>query len=363
MHVPPGKRALGCGRFCRYLKKAMILHRSSFHRQPYRVPRGRTAAVMAFVLALGVAACGNPPGGAIEKDDVVIVETRQVPLDIATPERDTVGRLRYRGGLALRSPDERLGGLSGLLVRPDGGAFTAISDNGYWIGANLIHDEDGNLADIAGMTITPMHAPGGQLLRRGVEHDAEALARAPEGGIFVGFERDHRLWRYEEPGGLPVPTQEPAELGEQPSSEGLEALTTLADNRLLALSEGLKTEGGVVGWVRDAAGRWSRLTWRTGEGFRPTGAATLPDGDVLVLERRFLPPAARFRRIASAEIAPGAVLEGQRIARLEGTLTVDNMEGIDALRSSDGKVLIYVVSDDNYSPLQTTLLMMFELLD
>ena len=318
---------------------------------------------MTFVLASGVAACGNPPGGAIEKDDVVIVETRPVPLDFSTPERDTIGRLRYRGGLALRSPDERLGGLSGLLVRPDGGAFTAISDNGYWIGANLIHDEDGNLVDIAGMTITPMQAQGGSLLRSASERDAEALVRAPEGGIFVGFERDHRLWRYEEPGEVPVPTQGPAELGEQPSSEGLEALAILGDNRMFALSEGLKTEGGVVGWVRDAGDRWSRLTWRTGGGFQPTGATTLPDGDVLVLERRFPPVGARFRRIAPAAIAPGAVLEGLEIARLDGTLSVDNMEGIDVLRSPDGKVLIYIVSDDNYSPLQTTLLMLFELLD
>jgi hypothetical protein len=60
---------------------------------------------------------------------------------------------------------------------------------------------------------------------------------------------------------------------------------------------------------------------------------------------------------------PGAVLEGQEIARLEGTLSVDNMEGIEALRSPDGKTLIYVVSDDNYSPIQTTLLMLFELMD
>lgn len=343
----------------------MIVRRIECDRQPHRrcALRRRTAAALGAVLALVVVACSNPPGGAIEKDDGVIIEARRVPLDFAAPERDTVGRLRYRGGLALRSADERFGGLSGLLVSPDGGAFTAVSDNGYWIGANLIYDEDGNLADIARATISPMLGPGGRFLRRGAEHDAEALARAPEGGIYVAFERAHRLWRYDEPGALPVPIDGPAELGEQPSSEGLEALTTLADKRLLALSEGLKTEGGVVGWVRDAGGRWSRLTWRVGGGFRPTGATTLPEGDVLVLERRFLPPGARFRRIAAATIAPGTVLEGQQIGRLEGTLTVDNMEGIDALRSPDGKVLIYVVSDNNYSSLQTTLLMLFELID
>jgi hypothetical protein len=332
-----------------------------------------------LVLAFAVVTCSHPPGGGIEKNDPIIVETRPVPLDFSTPERDWVGRLRYRGGLALRSTDERLGGLSGLLIHPGGGAFTAISDISYWIGASLIHDEDGNLAGIADMTITPMLAPDDRPLRSASERDAEALARAPDGaldgGIVVAFERDHRLWRYDKPGALPAPIEGPAELEEQPSGEGVEALTHLADHRLLAISEGLKTEGGVVGWVREADSGWSRFTWRTGGGFQPTGAAILPDGDVLVLERRFLPPAARVRRIAPAAIAPGATLEGEELALLEGTLSVDNMEAIDAIRSPDGspdgsrdgspggKTLIYIASDDNYSPLQTTLLMMFELLE
>lgn len=341
----------------------MTQNHSPLHHRLHRAPRGPMVTALTFVLAFGVAACSHPPGGGIEKNDPVIVETRPVPLDFSKPELDTVGSLRYRGGLALRSPDERLGGLSGLLIDSSGGAFTAISDNGYWVGAKLIHDENGNLAGIADMTITPMLAPDGHPLRSARERDAESLARAPEGGVFVAFERDHRLWRYEKPGALPAPTEGPAELGEQPSSQGLEGLALLADKRLFALSEGLETKGGVVGWVRDLGGHWSRLTWRTGGGFQPTGAAILPDGDVLVLERRFPPVGARVRRVAPAAIASGAILEGEEIALLEGTLSVDNMEGIDAIRSPDGKTLIYMVSDDNYSPLQTTLLMMFELLD
>jgi hypothetical protein len=37
---------------------------------------------------------------------------------------------------------------------------------------------------------------------------------------------------------------------------------------------------------------------------------------------------------------PGATLEGEVIARLEGSLTVDNMEGIDAREGSDGETLV-----------------------
>ena len=348
----------------------MIVRQKECDRQPHRrcALRRRTVAALRAVLvlavpALVVAACGNPPGGAIGKENGVIIEARRVPLDVAAPERDTVGRLRYRGGLAVRSADERFGGLSGLLVRPDGGGITAVSDNGYWIGANLIYDEEGNLADIADATITPMLAPDGRPLRSGSERDAEALARAPGGGVIVAFERAHRLWRYSQPGEVPEPIDGPADLGEQPSNQGVEALTTLADGRLLAISEGLKTQGGVVGWLRDGDGRWDRLTWASRGGFQPTGATILPDGDVLVLERRWLPVGARFRRIAATAIAPGAILDGTEIARLEGSLTTDNMEGIDARGAADGRTLVYVVSDDNYGGLQATLLMLFELVD
>ncbi|MCH8214638.1 MAG: esterase-like activity of phytase family protein, partial [Proteobacteria bacterium] len=71
--------------------------------------------------------------------------------------------------------------------------------------------------------------------------------------------------------------------------------------------------------------------------------------------------AVRLVRIDSATIRPGARLEGRVLAEIRPPLTVDNFEGVDARRGPGGKTLIYVVSDDNYNPLQSTLLLMFEL--
>ncbi len=105
------------------------------------------------------------------------------------------------------------------------------------------------------------------------------------------------------------------------------------------------------------------MTYATSVGFKPTGATTLPGGDVLVLERRFPPIGARIRRLAKETIVPGAMLEGEVIARLEGSLTVDNMEGIDARRGPGGETLVYILSDDNDNPLQRTYLLMFELIE
>jgi len=41
-------------------------------------------------------------------------------------------------------------------------------------------------------------------------------------------------------------------------------------------------------------------------------------------------------------------------------LTIDNFEGIAARRLSDGRVRLYVISDDNFSGRQRTLLMVFD---
>ena len=137
-----------------------------------------------------------------------------------------------------------------------------------------------------------------------------------------------------------------------------------ADGRLLAITEGLAVDGGVRGWIGEArGGGWRPLVWRTSEGFVPTDAALLPSGDILVLERRFPPIGARLRRVPAAVITAVAVLDGTEIARFEGSLTFDNMEGIDARRTSSGETLIWLVSDDNYSFLQRTLLLMFRLVD
>lgn len=341
-----------------------MVRQTEDNRPPLRdwTPWHRIAA--GAFLALALVGCSKLPGDIVGQPDGVVIVARPVPLDVADPERDTVGRLRYRGGLALSSTDPRLGGISGLLVQPDGAAFVSISDNGYWIRASLIYDENGNLADVADAAITPMLGLAGEALNSsGPERDAEALTEDPQGGLIVAFERDHRLWRYERPGGLPMPIEAPDALGAQPWHEGVEGLATLADGGLLAFSEGLRAEGGLAAWLRDDAGAWQRLSWRAGSAFQPTGATTLPDGDVLVLDRRYPPIGVRVRRIAAETIAPGAFLDGEDIARLEGSLTVDNMEGIDALRTASGGVRVYLVSDDNYSPLQTILLMMFDLVD
>jgi hypothetical protein len=295
--------------------------------------------------------------------DAIAVQAKPVLLHSFDPSITRVGRLEYRGGLQLSSIDTRFGGLSGLLVSANGRYLTAISDRGYWIEAGLVYDRSGVLAGIGEASIDELRAPNGKSVARRPAGDAEGLALAASGrGVVVSFEMQPKLLLYPAGGGPPVRLKTPPGLEQAPRNEGIEALTRLADGRLLALTEGLRARDGMIGWLGGGL-RWSTVTWRTGAGFQPTGATTLPDGDVLVLERRILPPGARVRLVRSADIAEGAALDGKEIARFEGALTFDNLEGIDARRNDAGETLVYLVSDDNYSFLQRTLLLMFRLVE
>jgi hypothetical protein len=319
-------------------------------------------AFVTILLALLATGCSEPVAEAASGARPIAVEARSVPLDWNDADASVVGRLRFRGGLLLSSDDPRFTELSALMVTADGRGFVSVTDQGYWIRGGLVYDDRGDLTGVADVTLEPLGGPDGRVLRKNTLRDAESLAPAPGGGTVVAFEDVHRLWLYPPDGGRPVAIPPPADLSRAPRNRGVEALTLLSDNRFLVLTEGCTTDGGVVGWVGGEQG-WSRVTYATSGGFKPTGATTLPGGDVLVLERRFPPIGARIQRLAKETIVPGAMLEGKEIARLEGSLTVDNMEGIDARAGPGGETLVYVVSDDNDNPLQRTYLLMFELIE
>jgi hypothetical protein len=295
-----------------------------------------------------------------------------IPTGLETGElpSHSVGRLIYRGGFVLRSPDKRFGGLSGLWVSEDGGRMVAVSDNADWLTANLTYDRRGWLAGIADGEMGRLKGLNGLALSHDhTQRDAESLTRLNDGGWLVSFERDHRLWVYD--GGLPPFSGKPKALAvppglkDAPFNDGVEAVAALPDGRILAISEGLiVAPGQAAAWIGDGT-VWQRLSFALHEDYQATGAKALPNGDVMVLERRFTPvtgPGARLRLIPASSIVPDAVLTGEALAEIRPPLNVDNMEGL-AVRRGKDETLVYLLSDDNFQVIQKTLLMMFALPD
>jgi YD repeat-containing protein len=295
-----------------------------------------------------------------------------VPLTVTplrlNPEDKTqtrAGPLIWRGGFSVTADDPRFGGLSDLCLSENGRELTAVTDQGHWLTARLTYDAAGNLDGVSDARMGSLRDPRGLLLTGKAQQDAEALARLDGGGWAVAFERDHRLHRYDTAnlGGLPREIAPPPGLTGASDNGGLEALVALAGDRLLAFTEGQEAGSDYAVYLREADGRWQALTLKPKGLFVPTGAAQLPDGDILLLERRFTllgGLSARLRRIPLASIRPGSLLHGQEVVELRPPLTLDNFEGLAVHRLGDGSLRLTLVSDDNFSPLQRTLIVQFE---
>lgn len=291
-----------------------------------------------------------------------------VPLNPRDPAQRTVGRLRYLGGLHLTSEHDRFGGWSSLRLSPDGSRLTAVSDEGMWMTARIVHDKAGFLTGLEDAQIGALLGLDGRPLEGKDARDSESCALLPDGSFVIGFEREHRLWRYPatdgRPDGVPVPVMGPPGLAEAPFNGGIESLVALPKGRLFALTEYWTRDGLITGWIDGPEG-WQPIGYRFERALRPSDACLMPSGDLVVLERAYNPDrgivGVRLRQISKDALKPGAVLGGRLIADLGPPLTLDNFEGIDCRKGRHGAPVFYLISDDNFNAEQRTLLLVFSL--
>ena len=285
------------------------------------------------------------------------VKSHPVPLSKEEPGLVSVGELRYRGGIELTSNHPDFGGLSGLRVSADGLSLYAITDRGKFLTARLIYDEMGLLQALTDADLSPL--PGVDGTRR--ESDAEALSEDGSGGWIVAFEQRHRLSRFSIGHPRVSEIALPPAVSRLPSNSGIEAFARLQDGRWLILSEHAVANGTHPGWLhRDGSG-WLELTYLCEPPFAPTDAASLPSGDVLVVERAFHPIGgwgARIVHVDRQQLGAGMAIWGQPLATIQGPLNVDNFEGL-AARPVPGNTRLCLLSDNNFNFLQRTLLLTF----
>ena len=294
-----------------------------------------------------------------------IVQLRPFEIESKENRRTEFDGLILFSAFELRSRHPQFGGISGLSIGGDGRLY-AVSDRGYWLSAQMRHDSEGRLVDLRDWQIKPLltmaRTPSDGLLT-----DAEALAKAPDGSLIVGFEQNHRLWRYLAPpmtfDSPAQPITLPRDLAKAPRNGGLECVTVLPSGEIFTVAEELQNkDGSFKGWliVDQETVEFSYLSTA---GFRASDCTALPNGDVIVLERHlsiFFGFSARLKLIRAASIRANAALTGEDLLRLDPPLRLDNFEAIAAREDAAG-TLIYLISDDNFQPFQRTLLLQFRL--
>ncbi|MEN3974347.1 esterase-like activity of phytase family protein [Emcibacter sp. SYSU 3D8] len=318
------------------------------------------------------AACAAAPAAAKEartRKPEVLVE--QLILNPDNMAETRVGRLTWLNGVRLWSKHWLFGGFSSLDISPDGSRLLTASDRGTWWTASL-KLKDGIPEAIGANALIDMPDAQGQTLAES-DQDSEGMATSATGTVYVSFERHHRIVRYTAPDPAditslrrapPETLPSPPDLAHAPNNAGLEALALMADGTLFALTESYQAEPGYNrGWlVRDQ--NWAPFEYKRTEPYDVTDAKQLPDGDMLVLERRFSMLGglgARLCVISGATIKPGARLECRTVAELQPPQPIDNMEGLAVRQNEKGETIVYLISDDNFSRLQRTVLLVFRL--
>lgn len=326
------------------------------------------SGLCAALLAVTAAGCDEPK--APDQWTPISVQAKPVPLDATRADNMVAGELTYAGGLELKSGSALFGGLSGISVSPDGGKLVAISDTGVWFAADIALDPEGRLTGLANPRIAQMRDEAGEPLQGKLQSDAEDLARMPDGRYAVSFEQDHRILIFDldRKGPFAPATRGPGVGGTKGmhQNEGLEALAALPDGRLVGIAEHAPRGAGSPFWIWPQGAAVTSPVGRANrpQGYGISGLAALPNGDLVSVERFYLPfvgvrvnvrviPAAGLRK--SPPEADGPV-----IAALEPPMTLDNMEGIAVAPGPNGKLRLYLVSDDNFSANQRTLLLAFD---
>ena len=277
------------------------------------------------------------------------------------------GELVFLGGLVLRGGGPFFG-LSGLERLPGRDAFVAVTDRGHWIVIDVAR-ENGRLARASART-APMELVGEERRASAVDRDAEAVRLLPDGSALVSFERNHRVMAFDPAGRRTGTVPHPVPPHELRKNGGFEALAVsppdspLRGAALVIAEDSVDERGDLFGGVLSGPRR-GVFTVRRTDDFAVTDAAFLPDGDLVLLERSFrhgISLRMRLRRIAGDTIGPGARLDGAVLLMAGLSSEIDNMEGLAVHEDERGTVLT-LVSDDNGSFLQRTLLLEFLLPD
>ncbi len=355
----------------------------------------RLISSLAACLLLAASACAAPPGEASASDVQAGAENRaslwtfgeaaetiraascdaggapmqaMLPVDLTVTALSSrqagalAGRLpagaRLAGAWELTSADPNFGGLSALAAEEDT-ALLAITDSGAWVRLSLTGG-----APSAAM-IGYMRGPDGKFLSGKGANDAEGLALR-DGIALVSFERRFRIEAFAfSTCGAGAKAVEISVLptvfagAKVDANDGPEAIDLTPAGHLRFAYEGASGTGSPIGHV----GRGGKAEW--------TGAAMAnPPGFALTAMETLAAPGAGERHIALYRAfdplrGARAILvwgpDADQQITLSRPVMTDNFEGLAARILANGDLRLWIVSDNNFSPAQRTLLYAFDI--
>ena len=306
-------------------------------------------------------------------DETLQIRSRLISNFKVGSDQTRFGDFEFIGGLELSSPSAALGAMSAIRVSEGRDHFLGVMDTGSWYAGRFERGPNGALTGITDFSVSPILDAEGAPSDQKWRVDAEGLAvRGDE--VLVSFERQSRVDVYpaKAPGSSKplgsLPVQIP--LNELRNNRGLEAImvapqaSPLAGEVVVVSEKSLNASGNIYAAVLTGPSKGVFFVKRHPP-YDVTDGDFLPNGDLLLLERRFSIAEGigmRIRRIEGSRLGPGNLVDGPVLLEADFGSQIDNMEGLDVSTDDQGRIFVTLVSDDNHSILQRNLILEFRYL-
>lgn len=297
-----------------------------------------------------------PSDVSFRRADPLALEIVEAELGTDSARRLNLEGGRLAGAWQLMSDNEEFGGISGLDVMRSG-SLLAVTDDGkfVWIGI----DPETMAPDGSG-SITYLKNQNGNIFPNKRSADAEDMV-VRDGLAFVSFEQEHRIEAYDlESCGAAARAARVVKLDKVvdgrvlENNRGAEALAMDGDQLVIGF-ESQASGGSPVGAVRVDGTLADFHRTRQPLLYLLTGMDISHDLTVQIF--RAYDPARGARAILQVRKGEKQIAK----ATLKTPLPVDNFEAVAIAELPAGQSRIWLMSDDNFSKSQRTLLLAFDL--
>jgi hypothetical protein len=288
-------------------------------------------------------------------------------------DQKTFGKLEFIGGIEFTSSNAHVGALSGMVLIKERSQILAVTDTGYWFTANIKRSLSGVPLALDSGRMAPILNRSGNPYQHKWDADAESIIIDGDTAL-IAFERDNRVLRYkldlENFASLPERIKLNIDVTKLRGNKGLETILKAPANgplkgAYIVISErSYAKKKRIKAAILSGPGKGLFTVKRKGK-FDITDGDFLPNGDLILLERRFNLAngiGMRLRRIKADKIKPGANLKGKTLLLADGGDQIDNMEGLSITTDDAGHIYLSLISDDNHSMLQRNLYLEFKLI-
>jgi len=211
--------------------------------------------------------------------------------------------------------------------------------------------------------------PGTGAIKR--HRDSESMTWDPRTGrVWVGFENSNAIWRYDATLARAERHVRPAAMADWSIAGGAEAMVRLRSGQFLVISETARPRGVpdariVLRFAGDPTEtlRPERLAYIPPANYDPTDMAELPDGRLLVLNRRLSLSGLFTAKLVLLDLRgarPGVAVRGVELASFERPVQHDNFEAL-AITREGADTIVWIASDDNGEIWEQSLLLKFRL--